>query len=97
MKYNHAVKYKGEFYPTGADVPVEDIKDDINVNTDGEDKTDDKVADCGESNIVPNAEPNLNAKAEADPNAEAKTETDVKVDSETDPDAKAETEKKKVK
>ena len=23
MKYDHAVKYKGVFYPTGANVPVE--------------------------------------------------------------------------
>lgn len=23
MKFDHAVKYKGVFYPTGADVPVE--------------------------------------------------------------------------
>lgn len=22
MKYNHMVKYKGNYYPTGADVPV---------------------------------------------------------------------------
>lgn len=26
MKYNHTVKYKGVYYPTGADVPVEVIK-----------------------------------------------------------------------
>lgn len=24
MKYDHTVKYKGVFYPTGTDVPVED-------------------------------------------------------------------------
>lgn len=29
MKYNHAVKYNGVLYPTGADVPVEDKKEDV--------------------------------------------------------------------
>jgi hypothetical protein len=26
MKYDHMVKYKGVYYPTGANVPVEEIK-----------------------------------------------------------------------
>lgn len=31
MKYNHAVKYNGIVYPTGADVPVEDKKEDAGI------------------------------------------------------------------
>ena len=34
MKYDHAVKYKGVIYPTGADVPVEEtpVIENIEVN-----------------------------------------------------------------
>ncbi len=53
MKYNHTVKYKGVYYPTGADVPVgaetksnevvnESVDETINETVDTSNKTSQK-------------------------------------------------------
>lgn len=49
MKYNHAVKYNGVIYPTGAEVPVEDAN--TKANEDAE-----KAGGDGEDGVPQNTE-----------------------------------------
>lgn len=35
MKYDHTVKYKGKYYPAGADVPVQNNKPVVKKSTTG--------------------------------------------------------------
>jgi rRNA maturation endonuclease Nob1 len=65
MKYNHAVKYKGEFYPTGAEVPVEEVTKET--KEDGEVKADETVETVGEAVADPNAEATKETKVDEKP------------------------------
>lgn len=45
MKFNHTVKYKGIFYPTGAEVPVDEIKEEQPVTEEKEEREEQPVTE----------------------------------------------------